>query len=113
MKCGICRRDNEPGSWHCAFCGAPLQPFERLNTVYREVQRLGQALASLEERLGELERARLVQPRLGGRRRLTRPHVPTARTPRSATNRACGHNLDPALTSIPLGVRKTAALQNG
>ncbi len=66
MKCGICRRDNEPGSWFCAFCGAPLQPLERLNAVYREVQRLGQVLASLEERLGELERARIVQPRLGG-----------------------------------------------
>ncbi len=58
MKCSLCQKDNEPGSWFCAFCGAPLQPLERLNTVYREVQRLTKAVTSMDERLAALERER-------------------------------------------------------
>lgn len=56
MKCSICQTDNEPGKTLCAFCGAPLEPQAKLDSVYREMQRLSQTVISINERLAVLER---------------------------------------------------------
>jgi uncharacterized membrane protein len=81
MKCTICEKDNESGRRLCAFCGAPLRPEDKVDAVYREMQRLNQTVTSMGERLSILERRQdmpAASPQLAAARQEAVTETPTA-----------------------------------